>query len=522
MTDSSSTERHTDYLVIGAGPAGLQLGFHLAAAGRDYLILEAGKNAGTFYERYPRHGQLISINKVYTGFDDPEVNLRWDWNSLLGDENVPLFKEYSKEYFPPSALMVDYLNDYAKTYDLNIVTEAPVASVEKDDLFRVVDRQGRRYAAKRLIAATGVSQPYIPPIPGIELTENYTEVSVDPEDFVNQQVLILGKGNSAFETADNLIATASVIHVASPSPVKLAWKTHYVGNLRAVNNNFLDTYQLKSQNAVLDCTIKKIEKQGDKYVVSVAYTHADEETENLTYDRVICCTGFQFDASIYGESCRPELAINDRFPAQTSAWESTNIPDLYFAGTIMQMRDFKKFTSGFIHGFRYNVRALHRILESRYEGVQWPSQEVDYDVDGLTNALVTRINRTSGLWQQFKMLCDVYFPATEGSPALHLEELPFDYVMENERTGDREYFVLNLEFGTNQEDPFLVERHPAPDRGSESFFLHPVIRHYRGTELLGEHHIIEDLCTDWTKEEMHLQPLRQFLAKRFTREAALV
>lgn len=518
MTDSS-TERHTDYLVLGAGPAGLQLGFHLAAAGRDYLILEAGKNAGTFYERYPRHGQLISINKVYTGFDDPEVNLRWDWNSLLGDENVPLFKEHSKEYFPPSSLMVDYLNEYARTYDLNIVTEAAVASVEKDDLFRVVDQQGRRYAAKRLIAATGVSKPYIPPIPGIELTENYTEVSVDPEDFVNQQVLILGKGNSAFETADNLIATASVIHVASPSPVKLAWKTHYVGHLRAVNNNFLDTYQLKSQNAVLDCEIRKIEKQGDKYVVSVAYTHADEETENLTYDRVICCTGFRFDASIFGDSCKPDLAINERFPAQTSAWESTNIPDLYFAGTIMQMRDFKKFTSGFIHGFRYNVRALHRILESRYEGVRWPSQEVAYDVDGLTEALVTRINRTSGLWQQFKMLCDVFFPATEDSPALHLEELPLDYVMENERTGDREYFVLNLEFGSNQEDPFLVERHPAPDRGAESFFLHPVIRHYRGTELLGEHHIIEDLCTDWTKEEMHLQPLRKFLAERFARQA---
>ena len=42
------------------------------------------------------------------------------------------------------------------------------------------------------------------------------------------------------------------MHVAGPSPLRLAWKTHYVGHLRAVNNNFLDTYQLKSQNAVLD------------------------------------------------------------------------------------------------------------------------------------------------------------------------------------------------------------------------------------------------------------------------------
>ena len=42
------------------------------------------------------------------------------------------------------------------------------------------------------------------------------------------------------------------------------------------------------------------------------------------------------------------------------------MPGLYFAGTITQVRDFKKSTSGFIHGFRYGVRALHRILERRY------------------------------------------------------------------------------------------------------------------------------------------------------------
>ena len=60
--------------------------------------------------------------------------------------------------------------------------------------------------------------------------------------------------------------------------------------------------------------------------------------------------------------------IRDRFPAQTAEWESVNVPGLYFAGTISQVRDFKRSTSGFIHGFRYAVRALHRILERRYAG----------------------------------------------------------------------------------------------------------------------------------------------------------
>ena len=38
-----------DYLIIGAGPAGLQLGYFLHRAGRDYVILERGETAGDFY-----------------------------------------------------------------------------------------------------------------------------------------------------------------------------------------------------------------------------------------------------------------------------------------------------------------------------------------------------------------------------------------------------------------------------------------------------------------------------------------
>ena len=69
-----------DYLIIGAGPAGLQLGYFFEKNGRDYLILEAGESAGTFFEHYPRHRKLLSINMIYTGYCDPDVQLRYDWN----------------------------------------------------------------------------------------------------------------------------------------------------------------------------------------------------------------------------------------------------------------------------------------------------------------------------------------------------------------------------------------------------------------------------------------------------------
>jgi protoporphyrinogen oxidase len=38
-----------EYVIIGAGPAGLQLGYFLAQTGRSYVILEAGRTPGTFF-----------------------------------------------------------------------------------------------------------------------------------------------------------------------------------------------------------------------------------------------------------------------------------------------------------------------------------------------------------------------------------------------------------------------------------------------------------------------------------------
>src|SRR5438477_12085294 len=104
---------HYEYLIIGAGPSGLQMGYFLEKNGLRYMILEAGDSAGTFFKKFPRHRKLISSNKVSTGFNNTELNLRWDWNSLLSDSDEMLFKHYSKRYFPPADDLVRYLNDFA-------------------------------------------------------------------------------------------------------------------------------------------------------------------------------------------------------------------------------------------------------------------------------------------------------------------------------------------------------------------------------------------------------------------------
>ena len=62
------------YCIVGGGPGGLQLGQFLLSAGRDYMIFERGTGPGFFFERFPIHRQLISLNKRHTGRDNPEFS----------------------------------------------------------------------------------------------------------------------------------------------------------------------------------------------------------------------------------------------------------------------------------------------------------------------------------------------------------------------------------------------------------------------------------------------------------------
>lgn len=510
-----SAEKAYGYLVIGAGPGGLQAGYCLQQQGRDYLIIESGGRAGTTFERFPRHRKLISINKVHTGYSDPEINLRWDWNSLLSSESTAArFTDYSQRYFPDADDMPRYLDGFAKEHQLNVRTDSSVVNVRRDQDFIVTLSTGEELRARVLIVATGVQLPWLPDIEGIEYAEHYVDMDIDPVPLTNKKVLILGKGNSGFETADALIEHAAMIHVASPNPLRMAWSTHYVGHVRAVNNNLLDTYQLKSQNAILDVELQRIERDGDKFKAYFGYQHAEGEQEVIEYDRVIACTGFRFDDSMFDESCRPELCSMGRLPAQQADWQSQNIPDLYFAGTLMQYLDYKKYMSGFIHGFRYNVRTLCQLLVERYDGVALPQVAHELMVAPACERIIERVNQSSALWQQPGFLQDVMLIDRQQQRLNWYLELPQDYI--TQRFAADEYMTLTLEFGQRKFDnPFNVSRIARENikRAEDSNFLHPIIRHYRDGKLLAEHHIIEDLAAEWREAE-HLEPLADFLRQQ--------
>lgn len=214
-------------------------------AGLNYLIVDKGSSVCEFFKAEPRHRTLISINKVYPGDIPEDEKMRYDWNSLLLND-FKKFGDYTEEYFPPADNVVKYMQDAQDKFKLNIVFNKSIVRVSKCKetmLYNLTDSAGEVLKCKYLIVAAGWTKENIPKyIEGVEGVLTYGTHSIDRSKYKNKKVLIIGKGNSALETADHLIPVAAKIHLISPQPALFAWNTRYVGHIRAVNNNFFDTY----------------------------------------------------------------------------------------------------------------------------------------------------------------------------------------------------------------------------------------------------------------------------------------
>ncbi|XP_069593258.1 FAD-dependent oxidoreductase domain-containing protein 2 isoform X2 [Ranitomeya imitator] len=555
-----------DYCVLGAGPGGIQIAKFLEEAGRDYIVFERNLGPGSFFYRFPRHRKLISINKRFTGRMNKEFNLRHDWNSLLSQDEHLRFFHYSHDFFPHADDMVRYLNNFSSALNIHYGKEIRRVKMESNleawhgHYFLLEDQMEQEYICNVLLVATGLSLANKVKFSGEEYAEGYETVSIDPSNFTGQSVLILGRGNSAFETAENILSLTNFIHMIGRSRVRLSWSTHYVGDLRAINNGLLDTYQLKSLDGLLEGDLSDLalirDDSGKLYVTHKHYqksnpagnhnmkpdsmllqNNLDNFAAREPYDRVIRCLGWKFDFSIFDRSIKLKSSsgIKKKYPILKPNYEAKHSQGLFVVGTASHGIDFRKSAGGFIHGFRYTARSVHRMMENRYHNIPWPSTH--YSIFQLLNVLLRRINEASGLYQMFDVLVDVILLGEDSTSFEHLEEVPAGSIPTlGKSTGRKVYdtgvFILVMEYGKNfsgpDKDVFHYNRAIGDAKAAwRSNFLHPLIYYYK--QLPSEqqmefrpqgwplprpdhiHHVVEDFLTDWTGPNSHMLPLRRFL-----------
>lgn len=464
-----------DLIVIGYGPGSQQLIVRLkermAVLGKNlsYIVIEKNTLPGSSFYKFPVHKKLISNNKLYTGKPaKSKFSERFDWNSIITEEKNILGRNYSQDFYPDSSTIYEMMRDIHEEYEINVNFKEDCKEVIKEEeIFNVITDKGE-YESRAVVVATGY-KPHIPNnIQGIELAVPYEKMK-HSSYYRDKKVFIIGKGNSGLECAKDIMNEANMILLGSPSSMKFAYQSHYVGNARIVNSVSIENYQLKSMSAILDCKIQKLESdEMGKINVFVKYMHANDEDEVICVDEVICATGFKPNMP----NIKPEIGrMSGAFPEIEGNFCSKQIKNLYFAGALTHGLDYKQHSSsGFIHGFRYNSLALADILLEDVFNTDASEKVTDGD---LKEYIFDILNNDPGIYLQPGFLGACL--RIKDREVFNCSYKTVEFFKSSKLNCDTE-LLLTLEYGNIDDFSNILSIPRVPGSPEASAHIHPIIR----------------------------------------------
>jgi putative flavoprotein involved in K+ transport len=194
MTDRPGSE-YIETLVIGGGQSGLVMGYHLSRRGLPYAIIDANDRIGDAWRNRWDSLRLFTPNRL---------------NGLPG---MPFPGGYHWG-FPSKDEMADYLESYARRFDIRVETGVRVERLSREGDRFVATAGNRRFEADNVVVAmSSWQQPRIPQFAS-ELDPSIVQLHVaeyrNPSQLQEGGVLVVGAGNSGAEVANELARTHDV------------------------------------------------------------------------------------------------------------------------------------------------------------------------------------------------------------------------------------------------------------------------------------------------------------------------
>jgi thioredoxin reductase (NADPH) len=319
MTDIPET---ADIAVIGAGPCGIAVGVAAAQAGLSCVLFDRGAIT-----------QAMMDHPTYvTYFSGPEK---------LEIADLPFTTSGDK---PTRREALRYYRKVAEYYRLDVRQFEEVATVERGgDAFvlRTLARgEPRTHRARNVVVATGYyDSPRRLDVPGADLPKVLYYFK-DPYSFWNQDVIVIGGGNSSADAA------------------LLTWRegsrTTLVHLFEGLDRGVKPWVRPDIENRIAEGAIPALwrhrlaEIRPHEVVVENLETG---ELRTMKNDWVLAMTGFEPDPGVlraFGIEVHDVTGI----PRHDPATMETNVPGMYVAGVVVSGHDANKIfiENGKLHG----------------------------------------------------------------------------------------------------------------------------------------------------------------------------
>lgn len=344
-----------DVIVVGAGQAGLAIGYYLSQSSLSFLILDKNERVGDSWRQ--RYDSLeLFTPRHYCSLRGLEMN---------GDP----------EGFPNKEEMADYLEQYSLKFRLHIQNNEIVHSVNKESSkFRIETNKGL-YSAKNVIIATGTfHKPYIPTfskeIPTYVL-QLHTSQYKNHNQLSEGNVLVVGAGNSGAQIAVELANSYKVTLATNPKKLRfiknilgkdISWWGDKLKLYNISGKGLLSKYLCRAirsgQQPIRGYKLKHLLEEG-KITLKPRVEGTDcekiifEDGAVAQYNNIIWATGFRPDYSWIKIS---NITDDQGYPLQKKG--VSNVEGLYFLGILCE----PSILSGSINFISNDAEAIYNKL----------------------------------------------------------------------------------------------------------------------------------------------------------------
>jgi putative flavoprotein involved in K+ transport len=313
--------------VIGAGQAGLAIGYFLARQGRLVIFERAAEIA-------------------------PAWRGRWDSLTLFtprGYSALPgLPFPGDPDGYPTRDEVIAYLERYAASFQMPIELNSEVTKLDRgeDGRFRL-ELDGRTVTADQVVVATGPFQtPYMPKLAERLADDVFQTHAVGyrrPDEVPPGTVLVVGGGNTGFQIAKELAATHKVVlsigSRQTPLPQRplgrdLFWWLTKAGILDKTVESRLGR-KLSTRETLIGSSARELKR---RYGVELKPRALDADGRTVRFENG---SELEVDAVIWATGYRPDyswikLPVFDDDGRVRHRRGVTDIPGLYFLGLTWQ------------------------------------------------------------------------------------------------------------------------------------------------------------------------------------------